>query len=142
MFDTSILCDKFCVDIMENKIAVRDNFIEVIEFLKNTPEYSFDVLSSIVAVDLVDKIELIYQLYSTQTQQMCQVSYYCENFIAQSIVSVYKSAYFEECEIFDMFGVKFENNNNLKRLYMPESWIGHPMLKSYKLSDERLAWNE
>ena len=60
----------------------------------------------------------------------------------KSVVSLYKSAHFDECEIFDLFGVKFEGNDNLKRLYMPETWQGHPLLKSYVQNDERLVWND
>ena len=58
------------------------------------------------------------------------------------MVSLYKSAHFDECEIYDLFGVKFVGNEKLKRLFMPETWIGHPLLKSYELNDERLVWND
>ena len=58
-----------------------------------------------------------------------------------SVITLYKSAYFDECEIFDMFGVNFKGNIYLKRLYMPETWLGNPLLKSYIQNDERLAWN-
>lgn len=142
MLDFSLLSEKFNLDCSADKFIVGENLPAFLEFLKNTPEYSFDVLTSIVANDLGDKIELIYQLYSTLTFNKLCISSYCVDSFAQSVVSVYKSAYFDECEIFDMFGVKFEGNSNLRRLYMPESWVGHPMLKSYELADERLAWNE
>lgn len=142
MIDLSILTEKFNLNCSSDKIFVDSNLCDVLEFLKNAPEYCFDVLTAIVANDLGDKIELIYQLYSTQTNEKLNISFSCVNSAAQSVISVYKSAYFDECEIFDMFGVKFDGNSNLKRLYMPKSWIGNPMLKSYKLNDERLAWNE
>ena len=61
---------------------------------------------------------------------------------AKSVTPLYKSANFDECEIFDLFGVNFVGNTNLHRLYMPDSWKGHPMLKSYVQDDERLAWND
>ncbi len=142
MIDTSLLSEKFDIVINTDKILVNDNIVSVLEFLKNVSEYSFDILTSIVAVDLKDKIELIYQLYSSKSNQMVNISVYCFDSIAKSVIDVYKSAYFDECEIYDMFGVRFSENNNLKRLFMPDSWIGHPMLKSYQLKDERLVWNE
>lgn len=142
MLDFSLLSEKFNLNSTFGKLVVGDNILDVLEFLKNTPEFCFDVLTSIVAVDLGDKIELIYQLYSTQTFEKIGISYYSKNSIAKSVTFLYKSAFFDECEIFDMFGVNFEGNSNLTRLYMPESWIGHPLLKSYELKDERLAWNE
>lgn len=142
MIDTSVLSEKFNLNILENKVIVQDNIVEVLEFLKNAPEYKFDMLTSIVAVDLRDKIELIYQLFSTGNNFNLNLSCNVENSFAKSVVKVYRSAYFDECEIYDMFGVKFEGNDKLKRLFMPESWVGYPMLKSYELKDERLVWNE
>ena len=141
MIDLTILSGKFDLSVLDNKVIINDNILDILEFLKNTPEYKFDVLTSIVAIDLKDKVELIYQLYSTGNNFSLNVSCYIEDSVAKSVINVYKSAYFDECEIYDMFGVSFEGNENLKRLFMPESWIGHPMLKSYELNDERLAWN-
>lgn len=142
MIDVSLLSEKFNLSILENKILVNSDLIDVLEFLKNTPEYNFDMLISIVAIDLEDNIELIYQLYSTCNNFTLNICCYACNSQAKSVTHLYKSAYFDECEIYDMFGVIFEGNTNLKRLFMPESWIGHPMLKSYELKDERLVWNE
>ena len=45
-------------------------------------------------------------------------------------------------EIYDMFGIKFTGNEDLKRLYMPENWEGFPLRKDYVQDDTRLAWND
>lgn len=60
------------------------------------------------------------------------------NPVIPSIVSLFKSAYFDECEIFDLMGIKFENNTNLKRLLLPDGWDGFPLRKDYVLDDTRL----
>lgn len=144
MFNFSILKSKFqnVEMVNESKILVKSDIIEILEYLKNTPEFNFDMLTSTIAVDLVDKIELIYQLMSSDNSETLSLSIYVENFVIPSVTSVYKSAHFDECEIFDLFGVEFVGNNNLKRLFMPENWIGHPLLKSYVQDDERLVWND
>ena len=143
MIDFDLLRDKYnCSVSQNNKIIVNDNLVEILEFLKNTPEFNFDMLTSLVAVDLQDRIELIYQLYSTDNNNTVNLSYTTFNSSAPSVVNLYKSAYFDECEIYDMFGVNFAGNEKLKRLLMPETWIGQPMLKSYSLNHERLAWND
>lgn len=144
MFNFSILKSKFqnVEMVNESKILVKSDIIEILEYLKNTPEFNFDMLTSTIAVDLVDKIELIYQLMSSDNSETLSLSIYVENFVTPSVTSVYKSAHFDECEIFDLFGVEFVGNNNLKRLFMPENWIGHPLLKSYVQDDERLVWND
>jgi hypothetical protein len=48
----------------------------------------------------------------------------------------------DEKEIFDLLGVNFIGNKELKRLYMPETWEGHPLKKDYQENDERLNWND
>ena len=144
MFKFSILKSKFNnVELInESKVVVNSELVQVFDYLKNTPEFDFDILTSIIAIDLTDKIELIYQLMSSETSETLSVSYYTDNYTAPTVTDIYKSANFDECEIFDLFGVEFIGNKNLKRLLMPENWVGHPLLKSYVQNDERLVWND
>lgn len=144
MFNFSILKSKFSnVDLInESKVVVNSELVQVFDYLKNTPEFDFDILTSIIAIDLTDKIELIYQLISSETSETLSVSYYTDNYTAPTVTDIYKSANFDECEIFDLFGIEFIGNKNLKRLLMPENWVGHPLLKSYVQNDERLVWND
>lgn len=144
MFNFSILKSKFNnVELInESKVVVNSELVQVFDYLKNTPEFDFDILTSIIAIDLTDKIELIYQLMSSETSETLSVSYYTDNYTAPTVTNIYKSANFDECEIFDLFGVEFIGNKNLKRLLMPENWVGHPLLKSYVQNDERLVWND
>ena len=143
MNNLNILQEKFnSVQITDsNKIIVHDNLVSVLEFLKNTSEFDFDMLTTIIATDKIERIELIYQLYSTGNNNTLNVYYYAPG-VAPTVICLYKSAYFDECEIYDLLGVKFEGNKELKRLLLPDSWIGHPLLKNYTNNDERLAWND
>ena len=134
--------DKFPnVKLASEKIEVEvDDLCPILEYLKTTPELSFDMLLSIIAVDYMDKVELIYPVISTYMNERINLSTKVQT-DAQSVINLYPSAYFDECEIYDLFGVNFIGNNNLKRLLMPKSWIGHPLRKNYELKDERLSWN-
>lgn len=115
-----------------------------LSYLKNNAEFDFDRLNMIVAIDNKDNIELIYDLYSTNRAQFERISVLLDANTphVQSMVDIYKSAYFDECEIYDLFGVIFDKNPNLKRLLMPKGWVGHPLRKDYEQTDERLFWNE
>lgn len=146
-----VLNEKFGINIItsENsfeKIKVEAQIlVDVLKFLKNNPQFDFDRLNTIIAVDLgveVNQIELIYDLHSTKMGAKTRVSVIVDRNAARvpSVVEVYKSAYFDECEIFDMFGVNFSDNPDLKRLLMPKGWKGHPLKKDYVFDDERLAW--
>lgn len=149
MINLDIL-DKFDVNIIEGllvKIQVESSKLyDLLNFLKNNPEYSFDRLNTIIAIDLgleVNKFELIYDLHSTKTGNMVRVSVLLDRNSPKisSVVDIFKSAYFDECEIYDLFGVIFDKNPNLKRLLMPKGWIGYPLRKDYTQSDSKLEWN-
>ena len=122
------------------KILVKSDLLKTLEFIKNN--YSFDVLKEIVAVDNKEMgIELIYRLFSVENEEEVLVSISVKD-EAESVTSIFDSATADEKEIYDLFGVKFIGNKELKRLYMPESWEGHPLKKDYEQNDERLNWND
>ncbi len=112
--------------------------------LKNSAEFSADMLLSIRAVDWVEKIELVYLLYSSKLNDFITISTMLEasNPVTDSVISVFKSAAFDECEIFDLFGVGFDGHEGMKRLLMPEFYVGNPLLKNACCKDERLVWND
>lgn len=126
-------------EIVNDKICVHKSIHEVISYLKNN--YSFNILKSITAVDLGDEIELIYNLFSVEDEEDVILSKNV-NYEAESIVDLFDSARADENEIYDMFGVQFIGNEDLKRLYMPENWQGYPLRKDYIQDDTRLAWND
>ena len=141
MDSIDILLSKFPnLKIYNEKVEVDKQFYDVMKFLKYTPELSFDMLLTIVAVDYLDYIELIYTLFSTELSEAINLSIKIEVY-AESIIDIFPSAYFDECEIYDLFGVIFLGNSKIKRLLMPDSWCGHPLRKKYILNDERLSWN-
>lgn len=149
------ILDRFGANVIDNsaknsfnKIRVKSDMLcDLLNFLKNNAEFDFDMLNTIIAIDLgleANQFELIYDLYSTKMGQNGRVSVLLDRNSPHvlSIVSIYKSAYFDECEIFDLFGIIFDKNPNLKRLLMPKGWVGYPLRKDYKQDDSRLMWNE
>ena len=122
------------------KIVIKSDLLKTLEFIKNN--YSFNVLKEIVAVDNKEMgIELIYRLFSVENEEEVLISISVKD-EAESVTSVFDSATADEKEIYDLFGVKFIGNKELKRLYMPEAWEGHPLKKDYEQNDERLNWND
>ena len=127
-------------EIVDNKLIVSSELEKTLRFIKEN--YYFDVLKDIKAVDLKEQgIELIYHLYNTEDEEDLYVSLNVIN-EAESVSSLFDSAVADEKEIYDLFGVKFIGNEELKRLYMPEGWEGHPLKKDYEEKDERLNWND
>lgn len=128
-------------DMYDDKIVIKSSMHDALVYVVSN--YTYDILKSITAVDWgKDKgVELIYRLYSTADEEDFCISIISKG-EAESIVDIFKSAQADENEIYDLFGIKFINNNSLKRLYLPESWEGFPLRKDYIQTDERIAWND
>ena len=127
-------------ELLGNKIHIKSRLHEVIQFV--IENYPYDILKEIIAIHNQDgTVELVYHLYSTVDEEDLMISI-CVNDETDSIVDIFKSAEADEKEIFDLFGIKFKGHDNLKRLYMPENWDGHPLRKDYIQDDTRLCWND
>ena len=123
-----------------NKIIIKSNLRGVISFV--TANYTYNMLKEIIADDKGQgQIELIYHMYSVDDEEDLFISI-TPGMEAESIADIFESARADENEIYDLFGVKFIGNENLKRLYMPEDWKGFPLRKDYVQDDTRLAWND
>ena len=127
-------------EIVGEKLVVKSDLEKTLSFIKDN--YHFDMLKNITALDNKDAgIELIYNLYNLEDEEDLFVSISVKD-EAESVSKLFDSAVADEKEIYDLFGVKFLGNDELKRLYMPESWEGYPLKKDYVEKDERLMWND
>lgn len=127
-----------------DKFFVNKNQIkEILKVLKDSPEYSFDMLISLCTMDNGNNFELSYILYSTQMEAniIIAIDVSRENAVVDSVCEIFKSANWDEREIFDLFGIKFTAHPDLKRIMLPKDWRGYPLRKDYVQDDERLCWN-
>ena len=127
-------------EIVGEKLVIKSELVKTLDFIKNN--YNFAVLKNITAVDLKEEgIELIYHLFNIEDEENLLISIIVKG-DAESVSRIFDSAVADEKEIYDLFGVKFIGNEELKRLYMPETWEGYPLKKDYVENDERLNWND
>jgi len=115
---------------------------EAVSLLKS--EFGFDLLMDLFCVDYLNyptplpdfmRFETVACLYSTSANRRIFIkSYYpAEAPEADSLVPLYAGANWFEREIFDMFGVRFKNHPDLRRILMYESFEGHPLRKDYDI---------
>ncbi len=118
----------------DSLLVKTESLFELISFLKTTPKFEFNYLSSITAVDYFDYFELAYYLTSMEHNHSLVVKTRCygrENLVVPSIVSLYQGADFQEREIYDLMGIRFEGHPNMKRIFLWEGFQGHPLRKDY-----------
>jgi len=119
----------------ETGILVKsDSLYDVISFLKTSPDYNFNYLSGITAVDYLDYFDVVYHMTSTVHNHSLVVKTRCygrENISVPSIVELYKGANIQEREIYDLMGINFEGHPNMKRLFLWDGFQGHPLRKDY-----------
>ena len=90
--------------------------------------------SFLTAVDWkADGLEVLAWVENTDsgTNVLMKVRLGAGNSDCDSLVSVYRGANWMERECFDMFGIRFENHPDLRRILLEDTWEGHPLLKSY-----------
>ena len=103
---------------------------------------AFDRLSAITAVDWHPqdpRFEIVYHLHRTKDWFRLRLKARVSEEI-ESACSVWRGANWFEREVFDMFGVKFTNHPDLKRILMPEDWEGHPLRKDYPVHGYRYSY--
>ncbi len=107
--------------------------VKVCEFLKDDPETAMDCLSNESGVDYKDHIEVVYHLFSYRHRHTCvlKVKMPRDNPSVPTLEGLWNSANWMEREIFDLLGVNFEGHSDLRRLLMPEDWLGYPLRKDF-----------
>jgi len=144
------LAAKFGERIGELAPAKMDPFLviqpgDVVEFcryLKDDPEMAFDCLMNLSAIDWPKKnqIEVVYHLwsYSKRHAFILKTSLPRDNPEIASLDSVWRAADWLEREQYDLLGVVFTGHPDLRRIMLPDDWIGHPLRKDYK---EQPQWH-
>ena len=114
------------------------NLIEVLSFLKNNNQTRFRQLIDITAVDYPENLKrfkLVYLLLSHEFNfRVLLNAYINENEIVPSIVSIFPSANWMEREVFDMYGIKFKDHPDLRRILTDYNFNGHPLRKDFPLT--------
>ena len=114
------------------KVKAPD-IIKTLTAAKNFPNIPCDFLHDLGALDLVDHLEVVYQLSSLRGPQRLRVKAVVdrENPVIDSVTPIWQGSNFLEREAYDMFGIKFTGHPNLKRIYMWDDFEGYPLRKDY-----------
>jgi NADH-quinone oxidoreductase subunit C len=124
-----------CVDkTLSNSLVIKPgSLLAVAGYLKDTADLNFDYFNYVTAVDYYDYFEVVYQMTSTEHNHTIMLKTRCErdNPVVPSVTGLWQGADFQEREIFDLMGIRFEGHPNLKRILLWEGFPGHPLRKDF-----------
>lgn len=115
-------------------IVPAENYFSLIEKIKTDKKTAFDYLINQTAVDFQTHMTVVCHLESTEFKHLVVVKSNLtdhENPAIDSIAALYPTAEFQEREIFDLFGIRFNNHPNLKRLFLEDDY-GYPLRKDFR----------
>jgi len=120
-------------------IEIKDNdLVEVIQFLKSNENCKFKQLIDIAGVDYPEnekRFELIYLFLSHENNIRIKLLTKFEmDQTINSITKIFPSANWMEREVFDMYGIKFKNHPDLRRILTDYGFKGHPLRKDFPLT--------
>jgi NADH-quinone oxidoreductase subunit C len=120
------------------------SILGVCRALRDAPDLQYDFLADITAVDWPDREDLprfdvVYHLLSLQTRAVIRLKVRVgnggeEHPVVPSVTSIWPAANWHEREIWDLFGIEFSGHPDLRRILLPEDWVGHPLRKDYPLT--------
>ncbi len=116
----------------------NDDLLETILFLKNNNETKFKQLIDITAVDYPDsekRFKMVYLLLSHEFNSRIIIDFFVnENELISSLTSIFPSANWMEREVFDMYGIRFKDHPDLRRILTDYGFKGHPLRKDFPLT--------
>ena len=128
-----------CVENEELLIQISENnLVEVVQFLKSNGQCKFKQLIDIAGIDFPDeekRFEIVYLFLSHENNARIKVSIkFDSKQVIDSITKIFPSANWMEREVFDMYGIKFKNHPDLRRILTDYGFKGHPLRKDFPLT--------
>jgi NADH-quinone oxidoreductase subunit C len=113
-----------------------DAILEICGWLKSEPGVELDFCEDLTALDWPRRevVEVVYHLFSFKHRHalILKVELPRARPVVASVEGVWKAAHWLEREVYDLFGVTFTGHPDLRRVMLPDDWVGHPLRKDYQ----------
>ena len=116
----------------------KKDIVEVCKFLKNDPDLEFLLCEDITAIDWarrINRFTVVYHIFSLKNKFRLRLKADVdeEECSIDSVSSVWRTANWQEREVYDMYGISFNGHPDLRRMYMPEEFEHYPLRKDFPL---------
>ncbi|MDH5368087.1 MAG: NADH-quinone oxidoreductase subunit C [Cyclobacteriaceae bacterium] len=119
-------------------VVLKENLLAIAHQLYKHEQLYFDMLSCITGIDNgaeSETMEVVYNFYSIPFERSLMIKVMVERdekAEVPSLTEIWKTANWQEREVYDLFGIHFNNHPDMRRILMPEDWKGHPLRKDYQ----------
>ncbi|MFQ3591175.1 MAG: NADH-quinone oxidoreductase subunit C, partial [Chloracidobacterium sp.] len=123
--------------------VVPERARDLLWYLRYDAAIRFDLLTDVTAVHYPDRkaFEVVYQLYSIPENRRLRVKAELpEEQSIYTVCDIWATANWLEREVYDMFGIRFEGHPDLRRILLPEGWVGFPLRKEYPVEYRHNEW--
>ena len=137
------LQEKFSLSLLEvktfrgevNITVQRSDIFGICQFLYSDPDLQFQMLTDLCGVDFFPeqpRFEVVYLLYSMKNQQRLRLKIKVgDSESVLSVESIWKAANWLEREVYDLFGIPFDNHPDLRRILLWDGYEGYPLRKDF-----------
>lgn len=126
----------------------KERIVGLLTVLRDSPNLEYKLVSDIFGVDLLGfetepRFEVVYSLYSLKTYRRIVVKAQVgeDDPTIDTTSGVWPAAEWPEREIYDMLGITFNHHADLRRILMPDDWVGHPLRKDFPLGGEEVEFS-
>jgi len=118
-----------------NVTVQKKDIFEICKFLYSDPDLQYQMLTDLCGVDFFPespRFEVVYLLYSMKKQQRLRLKVKVgDSESVSSVESIWKAADWLEREVYDLFGISFDNHPDLRRILLWDGYEGHPLRKDF-----------
>ena len=125
----------------DQTVTVQKNvLIDLFKFIRDDPALDFNFLMDLTAVDYLNRkdnrFEVVYHFYSLKHNDRLRVKVPVseEDCTIDSVSSLWKTANWYEREVWDLYGIKFNDHPDMRRILLYEEFKGHPLRKDYPIN--------
>ena len=125
-------------------VVQRERLLDVAKALRDHPDWRFNFLSDLTAVDHMPRrprFDVVYHLCSVPSGRRLRLKVQIdEDTVVPSVTEVWPGANWYEREVFDLFGIRFEGHPNLTRILLPDDFEGHPLRRDHPVGKSKIPF--
>ena len=116
-----------------------EKIVEAVTAIRDAGYNAFEDMTAVDWLPSEPRFQLSYHILSHKFKERIRIKTWVssDDPAIESVTSVWAGANYYEREVFDLFGIRFEGHPNLRRIMMPDEWVGHPLRKDYPVEGYR-----